>query len=193
MAQSTYTIDQFVTDVRQVFANVQDARARAQGVAKHMKDLLAASDLTEEINRRAGGRRGRIDLHIDEKYGHPAPGFCLMTSISGPGSGEGPGGRLPHDHGASFVVYGVYKGAIEQTKYKWIYAKEGEWTSPELRESERFVQRPGEVAFFLPGEIHKTTRVGSEPQMVIRLEAQWLNRVLRHAYNPENNSVVLQK
>lgn len=103
MAQSTYTIDQFVTDVRQVFAEVQDARARAQGVAKHMKDLLAASDLTEEFNRRAGGRRGRIDLHIDEKYGHPAPGFCLMTSISGPSSGEGLGGRLPHDHGASFV------------------------------------------------------------------------------------------
>ncbi len=91
------------------------------------------------------------------------------------------------------MVYGVYKGAIEQTKYKWTYTKDGDWMSPELRTSERFVQRPGDVAFFLPGEIHTTTSVGSEPPVVIRLEAQWLDRVLRHAYNPEKNTAVLQK
>ena len=193
MNQSTYTIEEFIAAVRQVFANVNDARAQAQGVAKHMKDLLAVSDLTKEIDRRSGGKPGRVDLHIDEKYGHPAPGFCLMTSIPAPASAEGPGGRLPHDHGASFVVYGVYKGAIEQTKYKWTYANDEDWTSPELRASECFVQRPGDVAFFLPGEIHKTTRVGTEPPVVIRLEAQWLDRVVRHAYNPETNNVVLQK
>jgi hypothetical protein len=192
MAQSTYTIDQFVTDVRQVFANMQDARAKAQAVAKHMKDLLRVPDLMEEVNRRSGGKAGRVDLHIDDKYGHPAAGFCLMTSLPGP-RGEGAGGRLPHDHGASFVVYGVYKGAIEQTKYKWTYPRDGDWTSPELKASERFLQRPGDVAFFLPGEIHKTTSVGSEPPVVIRLEAQWLDRVLRHVYNPENNSAVLRK
>jgi hypothetical protein len=192
MADSTYTIDRFVTDVRQVFANERDAKAQAQAVAKHMRDLLAEPDLMEEIKRRSGGKPGRVDLHIDENYGHPAPGFCLMTSLPGP-QGERAGGRLPHDHGASFVVYGVYKGAIEQTKYKWTYTKDGDWTSPELRTSENFVQKPGDVAFFLPGEIHKTTSVGSEPPVVIRLEAQWLDRVLRHAYNPEKNTAVLQK
>ena len=192
MVQSAYTIDQFVADIRQVFANLRDARAQAQGVAKHLKGLLEAPDLMDEINRRSSGKPGRVDLHIDEEYGHPAPGFCLMTSLPSPRA-EGAGGRLPHDHGASFVVYGVYKGAIEQTKYKWTYTKDGDWTSPELRTSECFVQRPGDVAFFLPGEIHKTTSVGSEPPVVIRLEAQWLDRVLRHAYNPEKNTAVLQK
>jgi hypothetical protein len=158
-----------------------------------MKDLLATPGLMEEINRRAGGHAGRIDLHVDEEYGHPGPGFCLMTSIPGPGPDEGPGGRLPHDHGASYVVYGVYKGAIEQVKYRWTYPKAGSWTSPELKESERFVQRKGEVAFFLPGEIHKTTKVGDERPVVVRLEAQRLDRVLRHAYNPEKQAVALQK
>jgi hypothetical protein len=129
-----------------------------------MKDLLARPDLLEEINRRSGGKPGRVDLHIDDKYGHPGPGFCLMTSLPGPGS-EGAGGRLPHDHGASFVVYGVCKGAIEQTKYKWTYTKDRDWTSPELKTSERFVQKPGDVAFFLPGEIHKTIRVGTQPPL----------------------------
>lgn len=143
-----------------------------------MKESSSGPDLVEEITRRSGGKPGRVDLHIDEEYGHPAPGFCLMTSLPSPRS-ESAGGRLPHDHGASFVVYGVYKGAIEQTKYKWTYTKDGHWTSPELRTSERFVQRPGDVAFFLPGEIHKTTSLGSEPPVVICLKAQWLDRVLR--------------
>ena len=192
MAESTGTIDRFVTEIRQVFANVRDPRAQATAVAKHMKDLLAGPDLLEEVNCRSGGKLGRVDLHIDDKYGHPGPGFCLMTSLPGPGA-EGAGGRLPHDHGASFVVYGVYKGAIEQTKYNWTYTTDRDWTSPELKTSEQFVQKPGDVAFFLPGEIHKTIRVGSQPPVVIRLEAQRLESVLRHAYNPENNSVVLQK
>jgi hypothetical protein len=190
--QSTYTIDRFIIDVRQVFANLRDPKAQAQAVANHMKDLLEMPDLLEEIKLRSGGKLGRVDLHIDKEYGHPAPGFCLMTSLPSSRT-ERMGGHLPHDHGASFVVYGVYKGAIDQTKYKWTYTKDGDWTSPELRASEQFVQRAGDIAFFLPGEIHKTTSVGSEPPVVIRLEAQWLNRVLRHACNPEKNTVALQQ
>lgn len=191
MAPSTSTIEKFVDEVRRVFATVKDPRAQAQSVAKHMKDLLVSPGLMAEIHQRGGGRSGRVDLHVDEEYGHPAPGFCLMTSI--PGGEERPGARRPHDHGASYVVYGVYKGAIEQVKYKWTYPKEGSWTSPELKESDRFVQREGDVAFFLPGEIHKTSPVGDAPPIVVRLEAQRLDRVLRHAYSPEKQAVLLQK
>lgn len=191
MAPSTSLIEKFVADVREIFAALKDPRAQAQAAARRMKELLAKSGLMEEIRQRAGGRLGRVDLHIDEEYGYPGPGFCLMTSL--PGAGEDAGGRWPHDHGASYVVYGVYKGAIAQGKYRWTFPGEGLWTSPELKESERFVQREGEVAFFLPGEIHKTSRVGDMPPIVVRLEAQRLDRVLRHAYNPENQAVMLQK
>lgn len=191
MVPSMPIIERFVAEVRQVFATVKDARTQAQAVAQHMKEMLAAPGLMEEINQRSGGRPGRVDLHVDEEYGHPGPGFCLMTSLPGPE--EESAGRWPHDHGASYVVYGVYKGAIEQAKYRWTFPKEGSWTSPELKESERFVQREGDVAFFLPGEIHKTTRVGDAPPIVVRLEAQRLDRVLRHAYNPEKQAVMLQK
>lgn len=185
------SIDQFIEGVREVFANSQDARTQAQGIARHMKVLLADPGLMDEIKQRAGGKTGRIDLHIDDKYGHPGPGFCLMTSLAGSGGG-GPGGFRPHDHGASFVVYGVYKGAIEQTKYRWVYVKEGEWTSPELAPGDRFVQHPGDIAFFLPGEIHKTAAVGNEPPVVIRLEAQFLPRVTRHAYDLQKSGALLQ-
>ena len=45
---ASYKFDQFIADVRQVFAANQDARAQAQGVAKHMKELLAAPGWLEE-------------------------------------------------------------------------------------------------------------------------------------------------
>jgi hypothetical protein len=175
------TIEKFVESTRSVFANSKDARTQAQGIANQMEALLSDPSLMEEIERKAGGKAGRIDLHVDDKYGHPGPGFCLMTAITRPG--QKTGGARAHDHGASFVVYGVYKGAIEQVKYRWAYVKEGEWTSPELREADRFVQRAGQIAFFLPGEIHKTTAVGDQPPVVIRLEAQLLDRVARHSYD----------
>jgi hypothetical protein len=182
-------IDRFVGAVRDIFASTPDARSQARGIADRMKDLLADPNLLEEIERKGGGKPGRIDLHIDDEYGHPGPGFCLMTSLTP--RGQATGGARAHDHGASFVVYGVYRGAIEQTKYSWAYTKDGDWTAPELRESDRFVQNVGDIAFFLPGEIHRTGAVGDEPPIVIRLEAQLLDRVARHSYNLDGSRAVL--
>lgn len=176
-------IDSFVDAVRNVFAHSEDARAQARGIAGELKVLLARPDLMQEIAAKADGRPGRIDLHIDDEFGHPGPGFCLMTSISRPG-GRTVGVRA-HDHGASYVVYGVHKGAIEQTKYTWAY--EGDPTAPVLKPGDCFVQNAGEVAFFLPGEIHRTTALGEDAPVVLRLEGQLLDRVSRHTYDLENN------
>jgi hypothetical protein len=192
-ATSSYTIEQLIGDVRNVFATTRDPRKQAEAIAEPLELLLNAPDLVEDIERRAAGRTGRIDLHIDQQYGHPGPGFCVMTSIPNPEARNPQGERLPHDHGASWVAYGVFKGATEQVKYRWSYPGEGRWTSPELKECERFVQQAGQVAFFLPGEIHQTSRVGSEPSRIIRIEAQYLDRVTRHVYNPKTRTTSLVK
>lgn len=162
-----------------MFATTPDARAQAQSISAHMRTLLSSPSLMEEIKQRGGGKPGRIDLHIDDTYGHPGPGFCLMTSLT-PEKGKATGGARAHDHGASYVVYGVYKGAIEQTKYTWTYTDKSDLTAPELRPGDRFVQKEGEIAFFLPG-ISQDVAVGDDPPVVLRLEAQLLDRVARHA------------
>lgn len=181
-------IDTFVGAVREVFASTPDARAQAQKICTHMKVMLADPNLMAEIEQKGGGKPGRIDLHIDDTYGHPGPGFCLMTSLTP--KGKATGGARAHDHGASYVVYGVYKGAIQQTKYNWAYTKAGDWSSPELRAGECFVQNKGDTAFFLPGEIHSTSAVGDEPPIVLRLEAQLLDRVARHRYDLETSQTL---
>jgi hypothetical protein len=178
-------IDQFVGAVRDVFASTKDARSQANQIARHMKMLLSAPNLMEEIRERGGGKPGRIDLHIDKDYGHPAPGFCLMTSLTP--KGKATGGARAHDHGASYVVYGVFKGAIKQTKYTWAYNEKQDLTAPELKAGDSFVQNVGDVAFFLPGEIHNTSSASDEPPIVIRLEAQLLENVTRHSYTLVNS------
>jgi hypothetical protein len=182
-------IDRFVEATREIFANTPDARSQAHEIAGQMKTLLAAPGLLEEIEQKGGGKPGRINLHIDEEYGHPRPGFCLMTSLTP--RGKKTGGARAHDHGASFVVYGVYKGAIEQTKYVWGYNENRDLTAPELKQGDQFVQNVGDVAFFLPGEIHRTSAVGDEPPIVIRMEAQLLDNVTRHSYNLDGSRAVV--
>jgi predicted metal-dependent enzyme (double-stranded beta helix superfamily) len=180
---ATYTLERFIADVQQVFASTKDPRAQAQAVAKHMQELLTVPGwLDEELQSLPQSGYGRVDLHIDEEYGHPEPGFLAMCSAQRPGQDNS-----PHDHGASWVVYGVYKGAIEQTKWRWVYP-EHDWTSPELKPAERHVQAEGAVAFFLPGEIHTTKNVHDGRSLVFRLEAQRLDQVMRHRYNPQANA-----
>lgn len=179
------SIDSFVKAVRQVYAGSDDARAQAQGIAAELQTLLQQPGLMQEIEDIAAGRTGRIDLHIDDRFGHPGPGFCLMTSINR--AGKRTGGARAHDHGASYVVYGVLSGAIEQTKYNWAYEPDGGWTAPVLKPGDCFVQNAGDVAFFLPGEIHKTSAVSEKPPVVLRLEGQLLDHVARHTYDLEKN------
>ena len=179
-----YTMEAFVEEVRQMFANTKDPKAQAQFVARKRQVLLKTPGwLEEKINLPSEGGYGRYDLHQDEEYGHPEGGFLLMCGVSEPGKPAG----IPHDHGTTWVVYGVYKGAIEQTKWRWSYP-ESDRTSPEIKALESWVQKDGDIAFFLPGEIHNTHGVSDERTLVVRLEGQKLAGMLRHRYDPKTNT-----
>ena len=141
-------IDNFVEQVREIFKKTPDVRKQAQEISKALRLLISNPSLLEEIKSRGGAKPGRINLHIDSMYGHPEPGFCLMTSLTP--KGKSTGGAKAHDHGASFVVYGVFEGAIKQTKYGWYYPNQSDLLSPQLQPAESFVQNKGEVAFFFP-------------------------------------------
>ena len=185
-----YTLEQFIADIQQVFARSHDPREQAQGVARDMERLLLAPHSLEghvDLSSEAGF--GRVDLHCDEHYGHPGPGFLVMCALLPARAGATPSltRGTPHDHGASWVVYGVYQGAIEQSKYAWRYPS-GQRTSPRLELSEQYVQNEGDIAFFLPGEIHKTTTVSETAALVLRVEGQAMDRVVRHRYNLTDHS-----
>ncbi len=181
---TAYTVDEFIDDVREIFDDTQDPLAQASRVAEKMEVLLTTPGwLEERLELPDEGGYGRYDLHLDEDYGHPGGGFWLMASVQKPEQDN-----LPHDHGAAWVVYGVYQGEIKQTKWRWFYPGEGV-DSVQIKQTGDFIQGDGKVAFFLPGEIHDTLNVTGDRALVVRLESQKLDRVVRYQYNPDEGSV----
>jgi predicted metal-dependent enzyme (double-stranded beta helix superfamily) len=189
MAQAqitTYTMEAFVDDVREVFKTERDPHKQAKAVAGYMKELLAVPGwLEEKLNLPQEDGYGRYDLHLDEESGHPGNGWYLMASVQKPGQDN-----LPHDHGVTWVVYGVYQGSIRQRKWRWAFPGEGV-DQAQIVEHGSFVQRDGTVAYFMPGEIHDTLNVAAGRSLVVRLESQKLDRVTRFQYNPANGSMTI--
>ena len=181
-----YTLEAFIGDVQAVFASTKDPRAQAQGIAKHLTDILAVPGWLEEKLESRGP--GALDLHIDEKLGHPGPdttpGFKVMCSLS---EGTVPTVNTPHDHGAGFVVYGVYQGENEHTTWRWTHP-EGDLVSTQLTADKTFKLQAGQVAFFLPGEIHSVRRSVEGRTIVVRVESRDLDNLWRHRYDADANS-----
>ncbi len=187
MAQTqtaTYTMEAFIEDVRDVFRNEQDPHVQAKTVSAFLKRLLAVSGwLEEKLELGEEEGYGRFSLHLDEETGHPGNGWWLMASVQKPGQDN-----LPHDHGVTWVVYGIYKGSIRQRKWRWAFPGEGV-DHAQIVESGQFTQHDGDVAYFLPGEIHDTLNVEEGRSIVVRLESQKLDRVTRFQYNPETGTM----
>jgi predicted metal-dependent enzyme (double-stranded beta helix superfamily) len=179
-------MEAFVDDVREVFKTERDPHKQAKAVAGYMKELLAVPGwLEEKLNLPQEDGYGRYDLHLDEESGHPGNGWYLMASVQKPGQDN-----LPHDHGVTWVVYGVYQGSIRQRKWRWAFPGEGV-DQAQIVEHGSFVQRDGTVAYFMPGEIHDTLNVAAGRSLVVRLESQKLDRVTRFQYNPANGSMTI--
>lgn len=177
-------LDTFVEATRSAFESYTDPKRQAEVVTDATSDLVSADGWMEELMD-FDGRRARAELHLDEEYGHPDPGFVVKGSVTHPD--EPTGGSTPHDHGAAWVVYGVYKGEMEQYRYGWDY--DADARNPKLVERAKFTQEPGDALFLLPGEIHRTNIVSEEPTWVVRIESQHLDDVARHRYNLETNSI----
>ena len=182
-----YEFSSFITDIQTVFSSTTNGLSRAEGIRKHLCRLMTVPDWLEaKLNLPTSGGFGSTDLYVDDEYGHPDSGFLVMCSVMRPGQGQTP---APHDHGASWVVYGVYRGTIEQRTFRWVYPGQPTETSPVLEQTDSFEQREGEAAYFLPGEIHSPRNVLDERAIVLRIEAQQLTGVWRHRYGQDNTSL----
>ena len=178
----TYTEEQFIADIRDAFASTGDARGQAQRIADLMRRMFATG--WPENSDKMGDGDGTFPIHADTDLGHPDPGFMVFAYRQGPRPEAPPS---PHDHGACFVVYGVAKGSNVQTRFAWQY-DEDSTLPPTLRETQRIVQRPGDAAYFLPGEIHATQGSTDEATVYVRVTSTDLDKAWRHRYHLEHNT-----
>lgn len=109
----------------------------------HLATLLQAAPTEDWLADLRRDRPAARELHRD-----PDHGFVLLAHAE-------PAGlyRPPHDHGRSWVIYGVQQGESEMGTYGRLEAPDG---------TARLVKRntsrvgPGQVQLYLPGDIHDT-------------------------------------
>lgn len=94
-----------------------------------------------------------------ELYRDPDHGFVLLAHAEPEGLY-----RPPHDHGRSWVIYGVQSGESEMGTYGRLQDADG---APRLVKRDTTLVQPGRVQVYLPGDIHDT-RCTSGPALLFR-------------------------
>lgn len=146
------SLQTFIADVRSSWGPLSsELIADCRG---HMRALLHAPTtedwLAALLNERPASR---------ELYRDPDHGFVLLAHTEDEGLY-----RRPHDHGRSWVLYGVQSGDVEMGGY-------GRATDPDgqvrLVKRDATLVRPGTAMAYLPGDIHDT-HCRSGPALLFR-------------------------
>lgn len=169
-----YTLKQFCADCHAAL-KTDPGRAGREAVRAALERLLAEPDfIARHVEGVAQGKR--------ELYRDPELGFLVLAHGTAAGNRRG----RPHDHGASWAVYGQARGFTEMTVWKRI----DDGAVPgraELVPERRFRLEAGRAALFDTGTIHNTAH--PEPALWVRVTGADLDRIERHAYDPEAQTV----
>lgn len=98
-----------------------------------------------------------------ELYRDPVNGFVLLGHTEAEGRY-----RTPHDHGSSWVIYGVLQGEMEMGSYT--RGNDGNSHSRLIKQGLKLV-RQGDVQVYLPGDVHDT-RCVKGPAIQFRFTAR---------------------
>jgi len=131
-------------------------------VRHHLERLLQAPTTEgwlEALHRNASPSQ--------ELYRDPTQGFVLLAHTEPTGLY-----RPPHDHGRSWVIYGVQQGESVMTTYARVTNPDG---TVRLVRRESTTVRPGQVQVYLPGDIHDT-RCTSGPALIYRFTERDLKK-----------------
>jgi hypothetical protein len=160
----SYTLEQLASDIKATLKNSPGAAGKEQVcgyVSKACRDAdFIAKYLTPE------NCKPRKVLYED-----PELGFCVCGHVySDKAEGK------PHDHGASWAIYGQATGMTVMTDWKII--KKGEGGEASLVEPIRsYEMKPGDCKFYDVGVVHSPNR--QEPTKLVRIEGKNLDHVQR--------------
>jgi len=128
----------------------------------HLEQLLQAAPSEEWLASLHRDEHANRELYRDAEHG-----FVLLAHTEAKGLY-----RPPHDHGRSWVVYGVQKGVSEMTTYARVEDPDG--TERLVKRGSTLVGR-GQVQVYLPGDIHDTRCVDG-PALLYRFTERDLKK-----------------
>jgi hypothetical protein len=169
-----YMLEQFCADSNAAMRKDSGAAGRDQ-IRAHLEKLLANEDFVAE--HLAGQGKGKTKLYHDPDFD-----FYVMAH----GTDEGNRKGKPHDHGASWAVYGQAIGVTNMTVWTRTddASREGQ---ADLKEDRTFPLKPGTAALFDTGIIHSTAH--PDPARWVRVTGTDLDTIERYAYDPERRTM----
>ncbi len=159
-------LDTFCADVSQLLQS-QPIDVALPHLAQRLAALLAAPDFVTATfdEQTPAGKR--------ELYRDPAIGFRVLAHVQPAGKGG-----APHDHGASWAVYGNARGRTDMTEYRRINAPED--AHAVLAVGERYSLQAGQTRAYPSGTVHATAH--PENAWVIRITGCDLDGIERYRF-----------
>ncbi len=174
--EQTSSFDRYISAVRTVWGNGKDPQL-ASKVKPLLENLLRTASPDEPWMAQliAQGKQS------NELYRDPVLGFIQMGHNQKAGHQN-----APHDHGPCWVLYGVYRGKMEITKYRRL--DDGSVAGQaRIEKQEIHTLTPGVVYAYLASDIHST--FAHEASVVFRFLSYDLTKVERCRYNMEKGTV----
>lgn len=162
----TYTLQQFAADIRTTLKADSSAAGRRKLCEHVVRALNDPVFLATYLKARAPKANPREILYEDSELG-----FCICGHVY-----DGPASSAPHDHGASWAIYGQAAGETEMTD--WRIVERGEGGKPSLVEPVRsYVMKTGDAHFYDVGDVHSPRRDAAVK--LIRIEGANLDHIKR--------------
>lgn len=135
-----YHLDQFITDCRTILARDPGPKGREE-VRTRLEQLLGEQDF---INQYCGddAPQGLTVLYEDRSLG-----FQILAHINDKARVS-----PPHDHGASWAIYGQATRYTDMTE--WERFDGGDGTHAELKPVKKYRLMPGQAGIYQDGAIH---------------------------------------
>ena len=170
------SFDRYISEVRAVWGNGKDPQLAFK--VKPLLENLLTTTIPDEPWMAKLIVEGK---QSNELYRDPQLGFIQMGHNQQPGHQN-----APHDHGPCWVLYGVYRGKMEITKYRRL-DDQGIAGRARIERGEVHTLTPGVVYAYLPGDIHST--FAHEASVVFRFLSYDLTKVERYRYNLDKGTV----
>jgi predicted metal-dependent enzyme (double-stranded beta helix superfamily) len=173
MATTTYTLENFVSDLDRITRDETSPDVIAARVAPLLAKLVKTSDVVPvEFRRRpAGQKRGRYMLHR-------TPRFNVTSVVWGPGESA-----AAHNH-ETWGVIGVIDNEIEETRYRVEEGAAGGRAKLEVKTV--MCHAPGAVSCLVPGdEVHAMRNPTARDTVEIHVYGRDLAGLKRKTWDAE--------
>lgn len=168
----TYGKDEFIVDCREAMKTLDGDGAR-QSICVSMEKLLQNKDFIAE-NLGTDKEEGRHTVYRCEETG-----FNLLFHIF-----DAANGAPPHDHGASWAVYGQAVGHTDMTE--WEYDDKAD----KLVVSKEYRLDPGKAGIFPPNAIHSIQYTAGA--RFVRVTGVDLETVTRRVFDADTHEMRTQ-